>query len=97
MSKNTLKTEILSAAIELAQSQGLNEVSREQIAALAKCSTGAVNLHFGTMQNLRRAIVGESIRIRNLNIIAQALVMGDPRARRAPDELKREALQSVMG
>ncbi len=91
------KTSILAAAIELAESHGLNEVSRDQIAALAECSTGLVNLHFGTMQNLRRAIVGEAIRLKNLNIIAQALVMGDPRARRAPEALKRAALESVMG
>ena len=94
------KTEILQAAVRLAESHGLNEVSREQVAELAKCSTGLVNNYFGTMQLLRRAVVGEAVRVRNLVIIAQALVATDAKtkalARRAPDDLKREALDSLM-
>ena len=92
----TRKTEILSAAIQLAESEGLNEMNRDQVAAVAKCSTGLVNLYFGTMKQLRRAVIGEAVRTKNLNVIAQALVLGDPRAKRAPDELKREALASVL-
>lgn len=95
------KTTILAAAVKLAERFGLNDVSREQIATLAGCSTGLVNLHFGTMQNLRRSIVGEAVRLKNLNIIAQALVATDAKtkglARRAPEELRREALETLMG
>ncbi len=95
------KTEILTAAIKLAETEGLSETTRDQIAALAGCSTGLVNLHFGTMLNLRRAIVGEAVRTKNLNVIAQALVAPDKKTRglaqRAPEALRREALETLMG
>ena len=95
------KTEILNAAVSLAEEFGLGEVSREKIAALAECSTGLVNLYFGTMLNLRRAIVGEAVRTKNLNIIAMALVAPDEKtrglARRAPEDLRREAIETLMG
>jgi len=95
------KTTILAAAVKLSEEFGISEISREKIAALAECSTGLVNMHFGTMLNLRRAIVGEAVRRKNLNIIAQALVAPDVKtrnlARRAPEALRRAALEALMG
>jgi len=94
------KTEILDSAVTLAEEFGLSEVSREKIAAHAECSTGLVNLYFGTMLNLRRAIVGEAVRTKNLSIIAMALVAPDVKtrnlARRAPEDLRREAIETLM-
>jgi AcrR family transcriptional regulator len=95
MTKRLRKSEILSAALMLAERHGLHAITRDQIANSADCSTGIVNFHFGTMKQLRRAIVGEAIRVKNLRVIAQALVMGDSRANGIPDELKRAAALSL--
>jgi AcrR family transcriptional regulator len=90
------KTIILAAAVKIAETEGLMNITREGIAELAECSTGLVNFYFGTMVNLRRAIVGAAIHSENLAIIAQALAAGDKRAQRAPDNLKRKALETLM-
>jgi len=94
------KTTILAEAVKLAVANGLNGFSRDEVAAAADCATGLVNFHFGTMRNLRRAIVGEAVRTSNLVIIAQALIATDPKtqnlARRAPEELRRAALEHAM-
>lgn len=97
MTPTPRKSEILIAAVELAVTDGLNDMTRDKIATRANCSTGLVNTYFGTMSNLRRAVIGEAIRLSNLTIIAQALAAGDKRAQRAPEELKRAALETLMG
>jgi len=90
------KIEILTAAVQLAEAQGLTSITREAIATRANVSTGAVNQHFGTMKKLRRAVVGEAIRSRSLRVIGQALAVGDPRAQGAPEELRRAAALSLV-
>ena len=91
------KTEILSAALELAKTEGLAGIRRDNVAAYAGVATGLVNLHYGTMKQLRRAVVGEALRVRDLRVIAQAMAMGDPRALGAPEELRKAAALSIVG
>jgi AcrR family transcriptional regulator len=89
------KTKILNAALELAETHGFSIITRDQIAESVGCSTGIINFHFGTMKQLRRAVVGEAIRVRNLRVLAQALAINDPRARKAPEKLRRSAALSI--
>ena len=91
------KTEILSAALELAKTEGLAGIRRDNVAERAGVATGLVNLHYGTMKQLRRAVVGEALRVRDLRVIAQAMAMGDPRALGAPEELRKAAALSIVG
>lgn len=91
------KSQILDAALRLAASEGLNQFGRDQVAALAECSVGLINLHFSTMCKLRRAVMGAAIATENLNVIAQGLIMRDPRACKAPEPLRRKAAASLMG
>lgn len=91
------KTEILSAALELAKTEGLAGVTRAGVAERAEVATGLINAHYGTMNQLRRAIIGEALRVRCLPVLAQAMAMGDPRALGAPEELRRAAALSIVG
>jgi AcrR family transcriptional regulator len=90
------KQTILTAALQLARRHGYTNVTRCQIAALSGCTSTLVPHYFGTMPQLRRAIMGEAIRTRDLTVIAQGLIAKDVRAMNLPDELKREALESLL-
>lgn len=90
------KPAILRAATTLARQHGYTKVSREAIATAAECSPALVSTYFGTMLKLQRAVMGEAIRVRDLTIIAQGLAQRDARAMRAPEELRRAAVESLM-
>lgn len=87
---------ILAAAVYLAEREGFQTFTRDSVAAKAGLAQGAVNYHYTTMAQLRRAVMGEAIRSRNLKIIAQGLAIGDPRAQKAPEELRRAAVSSML-
>lgn len=89
--------QILHAAIKLSERHGYMNITRQDIAQEAKCAEGLVSHYFGTMKMLHRAIVGAAIDQKNVNIIAQALVNKHPRAMRAPQELRVQAAQSIIG
>lgn len=97
MSKDKRKTQILAAAMVEAKQQGYQNVTREAIAQRATCAPGLVSFYFGTMPELKRAIMSEAIRTRELRIVAQGIADGHPKAKRAPDDLKLEALKHLMG
>lgn len=92
----TRQRDIITAALRMAERHGYAAVTRDQIADAAGCSPGLVSVHFGTMPQLRRAIMGEAIRTRALAVIAQGLAARDKRAMGAPEELRREAVVSLM-
>ncbi len=87
---------ILHAAMTLSRRHNYAKISREAIAGAAQCSPALVSSYFGTMPKLRRAIMGEAIRVRDLAIIAQGLAARDKRALGAPEELRRLAVDSLM-
>lgn len=97
MSKDTRKLAILAAAMTEAKQRGYSNVTREAIAARADCATGLVSHYFGTMVCMKRAIMSEAIRTRELRIVAQGIVDGHPKAKRAPEELRRAAVATLMG
>jgi AcrR family transcriptional regulator len=97
MSKDKRKQSILSAAMTEAKHHGYTNVTREAIAQRATCAPALVSFYFGTMVDLKRAIMSEAIRTRELRIVAQGIADGHPKAKRAPEELRLEALQYLMG
>ena len=94
---DTRKQEIVEAALRIAEEVGLCGVTRDEVADRAGCSAGLVNHYFGTMSQLQRATIGEAVRVRNLTVLAQGLVMGHPKARNAPEEMRRAAADSIVG
>lgn len=77
---DTRPAEILTAALKLARQRGYMLLTRENIADAARCSPATVSHVFGTMPQLRRAIVGEAIRVGDAVVLAQAAAIGDKRA-----------------
>lgn len=93
--KGIRKEEILIAAAKLAERVGYQNVKRESLAREIGCSASLLSYHFGTMDQLRRGIMRHAIRCNLLTIVAQGLVVGDPHAKKVPDNIKREALASL--
>ena len=89
------KDEILDAALALAKAQGYQSVTLEAIANKAQCSNGTVVHYFGTMTQLRRAVMRAAINRGELQIVAQGLAARDAQALNAPDELKERAAASM--
>ena len=92
---DTRPTEILAAAIKLANRHGYATLSREQIADAARCSPATVSHVFGTMPQMRRAIMGEAIRLRDAKIVAQGIAIRDSRALKVDESLRRAAAESI--
>ena len=88
---------ILDAALRMSRHYGYQKVTRADIASAAKCSEALVSQYFGTMVQVRRAVVRASIKQRDLQILAQALAAKDAHALKAPEELKRAAVATLAG
>ena len=91
MKPDDRKEEILQAALDLAQEHGYQQVTRAQIAERAGVAVGLVGYYYGTMIQMRRAIMRAAIHRHNLVVLAQGLGLGDPNARKAPAELRAQA------
>jgi len=88
------KQQILNAAISVARDKNYSTITREDIANRAQVSTGSVARYFGTMCQVRRAIMRAAIQKEILPIIAQGLVGNDKNAEKAPAQLKEKAMKS---
>lgn len=66
----TSKPKILDVAVSLAKAKGLKGFSREDIAKAAKVAEATVSFHFGTMAEMRAAIVKHAIANEILPILA---------------------------
>lgn len=86
---------VIEAACVIAVVGGLRNVTRKAVAEVAEVSLGSVNLAVGDVTGLHNAVVREAISRPLLSVLAEALVMGHPFARDAPDELKAAALNTV--
>jgi AcrR family transcriptional regulator len=101
------KDEILAAAISLAAASSYTRVTRDQIAKGIGVTGTAVQYHFGTMGQLRTAIMRSAVkravsgqsdshdRGEFLHVVAQGLLDKEPHAMRAPDWLKTEARGAI--
>lgn len=89
------KDQILTAAVELAKTKGYHKITRDAVAQSANVSAGLVSRYFNTMNHLRRSIMGVALNKEIPEIIAQGLANNDPRARKAPKDLKRQALDLI--
>lgn len=95
LSKNDRKKQILGMALEQAKTCGYQNITRERLSAALGVSTGLINQQFGTMAQLKRAVIRAAISQQVLEVVAQGLVAKDPHASKAPDALKKQALSSL--
>ena len=66
---------ILTTGLALAGAQGLANITRAEIATTAGVAAGSINAAFGTMDDLKRAVVVRAVELRDLPIIAQAVAL----------------------
>lgn len=90
------KEDILAKALKLAETKGYRDVTREEITTAAGVSGPVVNYHFGTMTQFQRDLMRYAVRHENLAVIAQGLCARDPQARKASEELRRRAVDSML-
>lgn len=89
------REQILNVAIELSKAGRYNKVTAENIATTAGISPSLVAKYFKTMTQLRRAIIRVAISKEIPEIIAQGIANGDDHVRKAPPELRRQALELI--
>jgi AcrR family transcriptional regulator len=89
-------TAVLDAACTIAHEEGVAKVTRMRVADAAGVSLGSVSAAFGGMPELHEAVMREAVRRPLLSVLAQGLAMGDAIARDAPDDLKRQAVESAL-
>lgn len=82
------KSTILEAAATVALSDGYQNIQRADVAREAGCATGTVNHYFGTMQQLKRAVMRHAIANKIDKIVMQGLASSDPQAMKLSDEEK---------
>lgn len=90
---------ILTAAVAVAVSAGLQKMTRERVAKRAGIgakSLSIVNFHYDTMAKLRAAVVQHAVDNEVLPIVADALSMGHPLAKKAPEALRKRAALSLV-
>lgn len=86
---------ILDVALRHASAKGLAAITRAEIAEEAGIATGIVNAAYGTMQQLRRAVMRAAIEREVLAVVAGGLAAMDPQALKAPQELRARALEHL--
>jgi AcrR family transcriptional regulator len=72
------KQTILAAALKLAETLGYRWVFKRHLSKSLACGMGTINYHWGTMDELRGAIVREAIATGNRQIVTQAIALRDP-------------------
>lgn len=83
-----LAAKVLDAAIDCAMTDGYQWITREQVAAAAGVSPGSVSNAYGTMRDLKRAVLRAAVERGLPAIVLQGLVDNHPIALAAPDHVK---------
>jgi AcrR family transcriptional regulator len=88
--------ELLRVAVQLARTTGYQHITREVIAQHAGVSPALISVRLGTMPAMRRSVMRAAIADGVLEVVGQGLAARDPHALKAPDELKRRALEHMI-
>lgn len=88
--------DILTAAVDVASSSSVRGMTREAVARHAGVSPALVSLRMGTMANLRRDVFRAAVRRRLLPLVAEGISAREPVCLKAPDDLKRAALATLL-
>ena len=91
--KEISKSNILSAAVELAKKVGYNRITREGVSKRANVSENLVSYYFNTMHQLRNKVMRYAVTNNVPEIVAQGLALKDKQVRKASPELKAQAVE----
>lgn len=87
---------ILDAALKLAEEDHFQFITREKVAAKAGVSPATINNAFGTMPDLKRAVLSAAVERRVLAVIRQGIGESHPIVMKADKDLLSAAvLQSI--
>lgn len=90
------KNDVLSLALRLAATRGYNRITRDQVAKAAGVTGPALTYHFGSMGQFRRQLMRLAVSEGCLAVVAQGLAAGDPQALKAPESLRRRAVEAML-
>lgn len=91
-----LGNRVLEAAVELAKGVGYQWITRDQVAEAAGVASGSVNGAYGSMVELKRAVLRHAVEHEIVEIVAQGLADGHVIAREAPAALKERAAARMV-
>lgn len=97
MAPKDRKAAILEAAVTAAKNHGFSALRLAHIAEQAECSNALVVSHYGTMSQMRRAVMRAAIKQEILSIVAEGIATRDPVACKSSPELQRKALAALRG
>lgn len=92
---NDRKGQILAEAVRASDIYGYANVTRQMIADALNLAPGLVSHYFGTMDDLRAAVMREAVSRELLRIVAQGVINKHPVAQRARRDLKTRALAFI--
>jgi len=87
------KQELLEVAIQLAKEEGYSHITRNEIARRAGVAYGLVTSYFKSIENLKRLVIKEAIRLEIVQIVAQALARKEPLTRRLDPSLREKVIR----
>lgn len=87
------KQELLEVAIELAKEIGYSHLTRNGIARKAGVAYGLVTTYFKNIDNLKKSVIKESIKLEILPIIAQAIAHNEPLTNRLDPCLREKVIR----
>lgn len=93
--RNERTAKVLGAAVEVALVHGYQWITRDDVAARADVSNATVSNAFGTMPDLKRAVLTEAVRRPILAIVAQGLADRHQIALDAPPHIREQALATL--
>ncbi len=93
----TRKKQVLEAAIKLSERFGYMNIRREDVAREVGVSPALVSHIFGTVPQLKRAVMRHAVRTENYVIILQGLSINDKQALKAPPAVRVAAYRSIGG
>jgi AcrR family transcriptional regulator len=85
------RDQLLNVAINVAIESGYNNLTRDAIAKQAGVSVGLISNYFGTIKQLKRAIMRAAVKRSIPEIVAQGLANKDVHALKASQDLKTQA------
>lgn len=89
------RAQILDAAVGMAEDVGFQKITRDGVAVRAGVAMGLVTRYFGTMIQLRRAVMRSAVRNEVIPIVAEGLAIGDAHARKAGPQLKARVISFI--
>lgn len=92
----TRNARILAAALELAREDDYQFITRAAVAERAGVAEGTVNTAYGTMRDLKQAVLREAVSLEILPVIAKGLAYGSAITEGIDPELKRRAAASLV-